>query len=188
MMSAPHPLAAALVERLHSRPTSRVLDFAAGSGRNTGALRAAGFAVVAIGDAAAASEMPFAGVEGGFDAVISTHGLLHGTRATVASRLRTIADRLEPGGLLYASLGSIRDARFGCGERLDDSSFAPTDGDERGVAHAYFERDEIGRLLERDFLIESLDERNVDQIAGRWAHRENPLHRAVHWFVRARKR
>ena len=186
-MSAPHPLAAALIERLQSRPKSRILDFAAGRGRNTKALLAAGLTVVAVEDAAAASKTPFDGVEGSFDAVISTHGLLHGIPAAIASRLDEIADRLESKGLLYATFGSTRDARFGEGERIDDSTFAPSDGDERGVAHAYFDREKMGTLLKRHFEIESLDEHVVDDIAGRWAHSARPLDSAVHWFVKARK-
>lgn len=188
MVIAPHPLAAALIERLQSRSGSRILDFAAGAGRNTKALRAAGFTVVAIDDAAAASEQPLAGVDGTFEAAISTHGLLHGTVATIASHLESISDRLESGGLLYATFGSTRDSRFGRGQRLDEWSFAPQEGDERGVAHAYFEGDTIAQLLEPRWEVESLKERRIDDIAGGWAHRERPLQNGVHWFVRARKR
>lgn len=188
MSSAPHPLAAALIERLQSGTESRVLDFAAGRGRNTDALRAAGFTVVPVDDAAAASTAPLGGIDGTFDAAISTHGLLHGTVATVASHLRAIADRLTARGLLYASFGSTRDARFGRGKRLDDAAFAPSEGDERGVAHAYFDHDRLAKLLSRHFEIESLDERSVDDVAGRWAHRRRPLEGAVHWFAKARKR
>lgn len=187
-MSAPHPLAAALIERLQSFQTSRILDFAAGSGRNTRALLAGGFTVVAIDDATAASTTPFDGVEGWFDAAISTHGLLHGTVDLVASHFEAISDRLKPSGLFYATFGSTRDSRFGRGERLDDWSFAPLEGEERGIAHAYFERSTIGALLERHLKIESLEERAVDDVAGAWAHRERPLRGAVHWFAIGRKK
>jgi Methyltransferase domain len=188
MSSAPHPLAATLIERLQSRARGSVLDFAAGSGRNTRALRAAGFVVVAIDDVAAASESPFAGVHDRFDAALSTHGLLHGTLASVASRLDAIGGRLVPCGLLYATFGSIDDARFGHGKRFDDATFAPDDGDEAGVAHVYFDRDRLVGLLKPHFEIESLDEHRVDDIVGTWAHAQRPLRGAAHWFVTARKR
>jgi hypothetical protein len=188
VVSAPHPLAAALIERLHPRPETRVLDFSSGSARNARALRAAGFSVVAIEDAEAASEAPFAGVAGKFTAAVSSHGLLHGAPGTVGARVAQIAGRLEPGGLLYAAFGSTRDARFGCGERLDVATFAPFDGDERGVAHAYFDRERLHALLGAHFEIESLDECGVDDVAGRWAHVERPLRGAVHWFAVACKR
>jgi hypothetical protein len=188
VISAPHPLAAALIERLHPSRETRILEFASGSGRNTDALSAAGFEVVAIDEATARSDAPFAGIAGGFEAAISTHGLLHGTVTIVAVRLREIGERLNPGGLLYATFGSTRDARFGAGERIDDSTYAPLAGDERGVAHAYYDRRRLRTLLEESFAIESLDERKVDDVAGRWAHLRRPLHGSVHWFVIARLR
>ncbi len=188
MVSAPHPLAERLIERLQSAPESRVLDFAEGSGRNGEALRRAGFTVVAIADDAAARTAPLPGESAPFSAILSTHGLLHGTAAAVAARVRALAQRLESGGLLYATFGSTRDARFGEGERIDDSTFSPDGGDERGVAHAYFDRDRLRALLDPQFEVELLREHNVDEVAGSWAHRERPLTGAVHWYAIARKR
>jgi hypothetical protein len=169
-------------------PPRRVLDFASGSGRNTAALRRAGFEVVAIDDPAAATPEPFAGVAGQFAAALSTHGLLHGNVATIARNVAQIAALLEIAGPVYATFGSVRDARFGQGERLDEFTFAPTQGDERGVAHAYFNRERLTELLERHFVIESLEEHAVDEVVGRWAHEERPLSRAVHWFAVAKVR
>jgi Methyltransferase domain len=188
VISAPHPLAAALIKRLHFRPESRVLDFGAGSGRNGDALRRAGFAVVTVGDDAAASEAAALALTGRFDAALSTHGLLHGSPRSVEARLRAIASRLGNDGLLYATFGSKHDSRFGRGERIDDSTFAPDDGDERGVPHAYFDREQLRALLELDFEIESLQEQSVDDVAGAWAHRELPLAGAYHWFAVGRRR
>jgi hypothetical protein len=188
MVSAPHPLAECLIERLQSLPESSILDFASGSGRNGDALGRAGFAVVALDDRVAASESPFAGMTQRFSAALSTHGLLHGTPAAIAARLRRIAGQLADGGLLYATFGSVRDSRFGRGRRLDASTYAPIDGDERGVAHAYFDDEQLRALLEPHYEVESLAERCVDDVAGAWAHRERALAGAVHWFAVAHKR
>lgn len=186
---APHPLAESLIKRLQSEPGSPVLDFAGGSGRNGDALRRAGFAVVTVDDDAAASTAPLAGVdERRFAAIISTHGLLHGTAGAVGERLDPLAERLRAEGVLYATFGSVADARFGRGRRLDDATYVPTEGDETGVPHAFFDRARLQALLERRFVVESLEERSVDAVAGAWAHRERPLARAVHWFAIARKR
>ena len=188
VISAPHPLAAALIERLQSRPGGRVLDFAAGRGRNGEALRRAGFDVVTIGDDDASSGATLANGRERFAAVISTHGFLHGTPDAIAARVRSIAESLDGGGLLYATFGSTHDTRFGRGKRIDDSTFAPLDGDERGVAHVYFDRAQLRALLEPYFEVESLHERGVDEVAGSWAHRERPLRGAVHWVAIAHKR
>ena len=148
-MSSIHPLTQRLIERLPSPPPNPILDFAAGSGRNGEALRRAGFSVISISDDVAASPSPLAGIADPLSAALTTHGLLHGTSAAIAARVRAIGDRLEPGGLLYATFGSTRDERFGCGARLDDATYAPVDGDERGVAHTYFDDARNSRALGR---------------------------------------
>jgi SAM-dependent methyltransferase len=181
-------LAAALIERLHAGGGIRVLDFASGSGRNTAALRAAGFAVVAVDDAAAAAAQPLREISEPFDAAISTHGLLHGTHDAIASRVSAIGERLRDGGLLYATFGSSSDARFGQGRRLGDWTFAPLDGDERDVPHTYFDRDRVLAMLAPYFDVEALEEVSVDEVAGRWAHSTKPLRGAAHWFAIARRR
>lgn len=181
-------MAAALIERLHADDAPRVLDFASGRGRNSAAFRAAGFTVVEVDDAAAASPEPLRDISDWFDAAISTHGLLHGTNDAIASRVHAIAQRLRSGGLLYATFGSSRDERFGQGLRLSDWTFARLDGDERGVVHTFFDRDRLNALLKPYFEAESVEEIGVDDVAGRWAHSTIPLQNAVHWFVMARKR
>lgn len=125
---------------------------------------------------------------GPFAAALSTHGLLHGTMAAIAASVAEIAASLERHGGIYATFGSTSDARFGRGTRLGASTFAPNDGDERGVAHTYFTRTQIADLFASDFVVEELAERSVDAIAGSWAHPRQPLCNAVHWFVIARRR
>jgi SAM-dependent methyltransferase len=180
-----HPLAQRLIERLREARGSRILDFGCGSGRNTAALLRAGFAVTAIDDGAA-NQAP-AGLTERFAAVLSTHGLLHGTTPSIELRLRAIAGLLDLDGLLFASFGSSHDARFGDGERVAADTYVPTHGDERGVAHTFLRRAQVRALLESHFVIELLEEHGVDEIAGSWAH-PNRLSGAVHWFAVARKR
>ncbi len=182
---APHPLARLLAERLGGE--GRILDFATGSGRNRAALERAGFEVTAVDDEAAAgsSLRPVAG--GPFRAAVSTHGFLHGTADEAIARVRAVAAALEPGGWVYATFGSSRDARFGKGTRLGPQTYAPAEGDERGVPHAFFDEAQLRGALAGVLEIESLEERGVDGIAGAWAHEQRPLEAAVHWFVVARR-
>jgi len=179
-------LAEKLVQAL-AGTNARVIDFATGSGRNAAALRAAGLDVLAIADTAASAEGPKA-ANGPYKAVLSTHGLLHGDVRAIEELVEAIAGVLEPRGLFYATFGSTRDARFGTGTEIAPFVYAPDDGDERGIAHAYFDEGRLRTLLIPWFEIDALEERNADETAGAWAHTEKPLEGSAHWFVRARKR
>ncbi len=68
---------------------------------------------------------------------------------------------------------------------LDERTFAPGDGEEAGIPHAFFDRDGVKELL-FGFEIDALEEVEVDAIVGRWAHAEGDAGR-VHWFVQARR-
>jgi hypothetical protein len=182
----PHPLAVELIAVLGAGG-ARVIDFASGSGRNARALGAAGFEVVEIGDSIATAAT-IERANGSFAAVLSTHGLLHGTVAAIDASLEAIAAKLDPGGRLFATFGSTHDARFRLGVEIERFVYAPLDGDERGVPHAFFDESRLMALLEGRFVVESVEERTADDIAGDWAHREKPLRSSAHWFVRARKR
>jgi SAM-dependent methyltransferase len=183
-------LALRAIERLRERLPGRVrvLDVAAGSGRNAAALERAGFDVLAVDDEAAMRVSAMRSLHGAFAGAVSTHGFLHGTAAQIAERLDALAAHLEPDAVFAATLGSTSDARFGKGTELDPSTYAPEGGDEAGVAHAFFTRSQVDALLEPQYEIEWIEECGVDEIAGKWAHRETPLAGAVHWFVIARRR
>ena len=94
---------------------------------------------------------------------------------------------LAPGAPVFVTLGSLNDPRFGFGTAFDERTFAPGDGPEIGIPHAFFERDGIVELL-RGYAIESMDEVDATAIAGSWAHGDDPPERIVHWFVVATTR
>ncbi len=173
----PHPLALAAIDALARRPGARVLEVGAGSGRNTRALRAAGFEPVSL----AAADGPAA-------AALSSHALLHGTRAELEALLGAIARAIEPGAPLFATFGSVNDARYGEGIAVEPGVYAPEFGDEAGVAHIFFDEAGLRALLASAWEILSLEERAVDEIAGSWAHERAPLRGARHWFAIARRR
>lgn len=178
----PHPLAELLVASLP--PGSAVLDAGTGSGRNARALERAGMRVTAVSDADAyALLLP----RRPFDAAIATHALLHGTPDAIAALLAEIAASLRANAPFYATFASANDARFGVGECLGQRTFAPTSGDEAGVAHSYFDEAALRALLLPHFDVVSLAETRVDAVVGRWAHPREPLSGAMHWFVRARR-
>ncbi|HEY9180689.1 MAG TPA: class I SAM-dependent methyltransferase [Candidatus Baltobacteraceae bacterium] len=178
-----HPLAVALVERLSAQPGAAVIDFGAGSGRNTAAFTSAGFTVQSVPD----SEIRTFAADSEFDAAVATHSLLHGTHADVDAMLQALGGALKPDAPLYATFTSKGDARYGRGTRIEPDVYAPDSGDEAGVPHVYFDEPGLRAAIEPYFAIESMEEHGVDAIAGTWAH-AIPLHGSVHWFVRAVRR
>lgn len=175
-----HPLARALCAVLPAN--ARVLEIGSGRGRNTAALRGAGFAVTALPDDA----MPHFEAAHQFDAALSTHAFLHGTPADVAEMLARAAAALKSGAPLYGTFASKGDARYGAGRRIADDTYAPESGDEAGVPHAYFDEAALRALIGLRFSIDALDETPVDDVVGRWAHAQRPAG-SVHWFLRARR-
>jgi SAM-dependent methyltransferase len=182
-----HPLAIELIERLKDRPRVRVVDLGTGSGRNADALLAADFDVTALDDTASADATSIVALGTGFDAVLATHALLHGTPQSVTERIAAIALILVPGGLFYATFASTRDARYRTGRYVTDETFTPIEGDEAGVPHVYYDERRLRADLAPHFYIDALEELGVDDVAGGWAHRTTPLRGAVHWLVRSRK-
>ena len=179
--SGPHPLAQRLLDELP--PGGVVLEIGPGSGRNTRALRDAGVEVMPV--APTVAEFATLGSRA-FDAVLSTHALLHGTPASIEAMLARCVASMNAGAKLYATFGSTRDARFGTGQRISAHAFAPLDGDEAGIAHSYFNSDDVRELL-RPLRVVELTEVCVDDVAGRWAHTNAPLSNAYHWFAVAEK-
>ena len=176
-------MAVLLIERLKDVPNAAVIDFGSGRGRNTAALIAAGFEVCAVPDEHVRSFAP----DRRFDAALSTHALLHGTCAKSDAMLRALSGALKPAAPLFATFASKRDARYGSGSQIEPDVFAPDSGDEAGVAHRYFDQAALCRALDPYFIVEMMEEQNVDAVAGRWAHTRQPRG-SVHWIVRAHRR
>jgi SAM-dependent methyltransferase len=148
-----------------------------------GATRWAGEPRVRIARARYGGPLPFAF---GFDGALATHALLHGRPADVAAALSAVGARLRPGAPFAFTLGSSRDPRCGRGTPLAPGSWAPEDGPEAGVAHAYFD-EERARALLGGWQLESLEEGSAAETAGGWAHTPREAAALVHWFVRARR-
>ena len=65
------------------------------------------------------------------------------------SALAAIRARLRPGAPLFATFGSTRDPRFGRGTRVDAATYAPDDGAESGVPHAFFDAERLRSMPRR---------------------------------------
>jgi hypothetical protein len=190
MSSSPAQTAHPLTERLIQDARERALDgpvieVGTGSGRNVRALVEAGIPNVTVPDATPYTQLP--GPRETYGAALSTHAYLHGASAKLRAGIAELRRVLRPNAPVYLTLGSFKDVRYGLGVPLDERSFAPGDGDEAGIPHAYFDRDGVLELL-FGFEIESMEEVDVDQIVGRWAHAADDVGGRVHWFVVARRK
>jgi SAM-dependent methyltransferase len=178
----PHPLAARLIAALREQPLDApVIEVGTGSGRNTRALVAAGIPLVGVPERTPYTQLP--GGSAHYGAALATHAYLHGATAKLRLGLAELRRVLRPGGRAYLTVGSIRDARYGLGIPLDERTFAPGEGDETGIPHAYFDRDGVLELL-NGFELVALDEVDADATVGSWAHPDGSDGR-VHWFVEA---
>ncbi|MBV9648369.1 MAG: hypothetical protein JO043_12945 [Candidatus Eremiobacteraeota bacterium] len=122
---------------------------------------------------------------GPYDGILSTHALLHGTCETVASRVAILTAYIREGGRFHATFGSTLDPRCGVGVYLEGDGWSSQDGPEAGVPHAFFHRAALEALL-RPFSAGSMEEREVGEVVGRWAHpAHDPARPAFHWFVEA---
>ena len=178
-----HPLARRLFERLE-KGAGPIVVVGDGSGRNSRALQTAGLRVVALAD-----EHPYTQIDArsrSFAGALSTHAYLHGTSAKIRLGLAELARVLASGAPVFITLGSIEDVRYGFGEQLDAHTFAPGEGPEIGVPHAYFDRDGVLEAM-RPFELISMDQVPVDEIVGKWAHLDEEPPGKVHWFVEARR-
>lgn len=182
--SGAHPLAERLIAAAAERPLDGpVIEVGTGSGRNTRVLVEARIPVTGIPDNTPYTQLEYPRET--FGAALSTHAYLHGTSAKVRAGIGELRRVLQPDAFAYITLGSLRDARYGLGMPLDERSFAPGAGDEVGIPHAYFDRDGVTEVM-AGYAVESLDEVEVDEIVGRWAH-EDDVGGLVHWFVVARR-
>jgi len=178
-----HPLAQRLFERLEGR-RGPVIVVGDGRGRNSRALRAAGLTVIAVAD-----EAPYTQLDGAaktYEGALSTHAYLHGTSSKIRAGIAELARVLQPDAPALLTLGSIRDVRYGFGDPIDVHTFAPGDGSEAGVPHAYFDRDGVLDVL-RPFTVIRAEEVAVDEIVGKWAHLDEEPAGKIHWFVEVRK-
>ena len=180
-----HPLAAQLITLAEEQPLGGpVIEVGTGSGRNTRALVAAGIQVVGVPDDVPYTQLP--GTRDNYAAALSSHAYLHGATDKLRVGLAELRRVLRPHAPAFLTLGSIRDERYGFGVPLDERTFAPGEGDEAGIPHAYFDRDGVLEVLRGFFVAEALEEVDADATVGRWAHGGIPAGR-VHWFVRARR-
>jgi tellurite methyltransferase len=168
-----------------------VLDLGCGAGRHAILLAKEGFQVAALDVSETAlktldirlkagsignvvliehemGQLPF--VEDYFDGVVSTNVLHHGKSVEIKKTIDELYRVMKPGAYAFVIALSSSDFRKGTGAKLERNTYFFTKGEERGIIHHFFTRQELQSFL-RKFETVSFNERliPVDQ-AGNRAH------------------
>ncbi len=163
-----------LVSLLRSHEHARILDLGCGAGRHVAHLARAGFAVWGLDaapdaiakarkvlddeglsatlDARNMNDLPLPFEDGFFDAVIATRAINHNFFAAIR-RIATEIDRLlARGGYLFLQVGAYSAEKESPSfldefEEPEPRTFIPLAGDEQGVPHHTFTREELDDLF-----------------------------------------
>ncbi len=159
----------------------KILDLGCGAGRHSVLLGKQGFQVVALdisetalktleGRLKTASianvtlvnhemwELPF--IDDYFQGVICTNVLHHGRLAEIKRASREIHRVMGGGASAFVVALSTADFRKGNGKRLERNTYVFTEGEERGIIHHFFPRQELQSCF-RKFEIVSFEERLI---------------------------
>ena len=113
------------------------------------------------------SKLPFA--DGAFDAVISTNVLHHTVVSGVEQTVDEVHRVMKGGTEGFLTTLSDHDYKKGAGKPLEPGTYVMTEGDEQGIVHHFFSREEL--LLRFDkFGILSLQEELVPSEQGPRGH------------------
>jgi ubiquinone/menaquinone biosynthesis C-methylase UbiE len=179
--SPPLPVVAYFAEDLKREGAKRVLDLGCGAGRHSILLGKTGFQVVALDVSETAlkalearlktasidnvtlvkhemHELPF--VDNYFDGVVCTNVLHHGRLVEIKRAIRELHRVMRRRSSAFVVVLSAADFRKGNGIRLERNTNVFTRGEERGIIHHFFSREEL-RSCFRSFRIVSFEERFI---------------------------
>lgn len=166
----PLPQAVWFTKHLLERGLSSALDIGCGGGRHVihmakHGLRAAGLdnaptalkmtrqwlaqekldARLVLGDMRVS--LPFA--DNSFDGVLSTQVIHHALLATVIGTAREIERIVRPQGVILLSIPALRPSMTESAEHvlLEPNTYAPTDGEEKGLPHHFFSPEEFRNIF-----------------------------------------
>ena len=189
--SPPLPVVVDFAEDLKREGAKRVLDLGCGAGRHSILLGKTGFQVVALDVSETALkmledrlrtasidnvtlvkhemwELPF--VDNYFDGVVCTNVLHHGKLAQIKQATGEVHRVMRRGAIAFVVALSTADFRKGNGKRLEPNTFVFTSGEERGIIHHFFPREELQSCF-KSFRILSFEERLIPvQEGGNRAH------------------
>jgi len=184
------PLVTEFAHFLKENRVRAVLDFGSGAGRHSVYMGLEGISTVAFDISHSAlstlqdrvkkfrlenvfvsqnemSHLPF--VDNSFEAVIGTNVLHHGTTASINLAVSELFRILKPGAFGLMIVLSASDYKFGNGTMIEPNTYVLSDGDEKGIIHHFFTREEV-EVTFREFSILSLEEEVIPIPKGNRGH------------------
>lgn len=168
-----------------------VLDLGCGAGRHAILLAKEGFQVAALDVSETAlrtlvsrlkdgspgnvllvlhemGQLPF--IDDYFDGVVSTNVLHHGKSVEIKKTIDELHRVMKPGAFAFVIVLSSSDFRKGTGAKLERNTYVFTKGEEKGIIHHFFTRQELQSFL-RKFETASFNERLIPvEHGGNRAH------------------
>src|SRR5712691_4676894 len=196
--SPPLPVVVDFANDLKREGAKRVLDLGCGAGRHSVLLGKQGFQVVALDISETALktlesrlktasianmtvvkhemwELPF--IDDYFDGVICTNVLHHGKLVQIKQATKEVHRVMKEGASAFVVALSTADFRNGNGRKLGPNTYVFTEGEERGIIHHFFPRQELQSCF-REFEIVSFEERLIPVEEGGYR---------AHFLMRLRK-
>ncbi len=169
----PHPDMERLVNIFRERGVHSILDLGSGTGRHTVFLSSKGFEVYATDASERAieltrewldrcnltahttchrMELPFPFADGFFDAIISVQVIHHNLMRDILSTVGEIGRMIREGGVVFISVPIMKEKPIAPNddwdlEEIEEGTFIPRKGPERGIPHHYFTPEELHRVF-----------------------------------------
>jgi SAM-dependent methyltransferase len=163
----PHEDMPHVAQKLKESGATKVLDLGSGTGRHVVYLAKSGFSVFGLDNSPEGinasrawladekleaslrvydmrDRLPFE--DGFFDAVVSVQAIHHAELATINNIVREVTRVLKSGGFLFVTVPKLRNqgAEF---EEIEQNTFVPLDGPEKGLPHHYFTPQELREVF-----------------------------------------
>jgi len=163
----PHEALPEMIGLLRARSFRRILDLGCGSGRHLLPLARAGFPVFGFDNSPHGLMLahrdlksehleahlqlgdfrdPLPYHDASFHAVLSTQVIHHAEIETIRGLIREIERILALGGLLFLTVPKDK-SQASSFHQIEERTFVPEDGPEKGVPHHYFDESELRELL-----------------------------------------
>jgi SAM-dependent methyltransferase len=163
----PHEDMPRVVERLKKAGATHALDLGCGTGRHVVYLAKSGFSVFGLDhspEAIRASRQwladekldadvrvqdfaePLPFEDRFFDAIISVQVIHHADKATILKVVQEVTRVLKPGGFLFVTVPKLQNQARQY-EQMEENTFVPLDGPEKGLPHHYFTPQELREVF-----------------------------------------